>query len=827
MGVAAAASAAAVTLDAPGHAAREGDPVAMRDGEPGAAWSIVDWRDRAVDGAAGAFDDNGCAELPALPPGYYRIVGGNPARRDGLATLAVVAGGGARHDAAHTAIDAALSSISRRGAFPCPWNGGDTERTVADLLDLAGFTLVRDRLWWGEVQPKPGTEPRFSRPLGNAELLARRGARISGMFHDAPTWTHPSPKLPRDLDALHRFCAEAAAAFGDRAGDWEFWNEPDIHCAPEPVWEYAAALKTAYLGFKSSRPDLPVLNGALCLMPQRSRYLEVMLDNDAALYFDAFNHHWYAPPSTYPEFFSTIRSRLEEAGAADCPIWITEFGTELEGHAQAQSATERRKEHSPGQERVLAEFYPKAHIAFMMEGVERAFFFVFGVRNERGGSKDFGVLRRNGTAKPIFSAMATMNRQLGGKRLVGRMDAPPGIRAFLFEPDPGDADGADATGQTVVFWSESPMDTATGGQVVESSPDFAREWRLSFASGYALNSAGGAAPGPLRLFDTCGMEMPPPAAAPDGALVLAASRFPSYLTGLHGLRAVQPPHPIGDQDSLARQGDIDPSIVIRPILDRLDFSIGSNKTLASLDADTGRLAVEVWNFSDSAKTGTISATGCPIAGIPSDSFVIGPRGSGPVCFDCALEAGDAASGEYSAALRLSGNFNGREISRAAVPLFFAKRFLETCVRVPLAWRDPAKWTRNTSAPEFSASWDEREKAVRFDVAWKDTASNRWFYPILELALPEESLAGARRIVFEVRSEQDKVENDFVSQNVMLVFANGSAHYLQYEAPTTEWERRHVDLPADQDLSRVTAIRIGANPIGTRCSFWVRNIEVLK
>ena len=98
---------------------------------------------------------------------------------------------------------------------------------------------------------------------------------------------------------------------------------------------------------------------------------------------------------------------------------------------------------------------------------------------------------------------------------------------------------------------------------------------------------------------------------------------------------------------------------------------------------------------------------------------------------------------------------------------------------------------------------------------------------MELALPEESLAGARRIVFEVRSEQDKVENDFVSQNVMLVFANGSAHYLQYEAPTTEWERRHVDLPADQDLSRVTAIRIGANPIGTRCSFWVRNIEVLK
>lgn len=98
---------------------------------------------------------------------------------------------------------------------------------------------------------------------------------------------------------------------------------------------------------------------------------------------------------------------------------------------------------------------------------------------------------------------------------------------------------------------------------------------------------------------------------------------------------------------------------------------------------------------------------------------------------------------------------------------------------------------------------------------------------MRLALPEENLAGGRRIVFEVRSEQDKVENDFASQNVMLVFANGSAHYLRYEAPTSAWERRHVDLPTDVDLSAVAAIRVGANPRGRRCSFWVRNIEVLK
>ena len=89
--------------------------------------------------------------------------------------------------------------------------------------------------------------------------------------------------------------------------------------------------------------------------------------------------------------------------------------------------------HSPEQELVHAEFYPKAQIALMMEGVERAYFFVFAAFNERNGRKDWGVLRRDGTVKPVFAAIATTVRELGDARLLGALDAPKGIRAFLFE----------------------------------------------------------------------------------------------------------------------------------------------------------------------------------------------------------------------------------------------------------------------------------------------------------------------------------------------------------------------------------------------------------
>ena len=84
----------------------------------------------------------------------------------------------------------------------------------------------------------------------------------------------------------------------------------------------------------------------------------------------------------------------------------------------------------------------------------------------------------------------------------------------------------------------------------------------------------------------------------------------------------------------------------------------------------------------------------------------------------------------------------------------AKQFLASCERVPIACNDPKDWERNTSAQSFSATWDEAEKAMRFDVAWTKPA-DRWFYPVYKLKLPQESFAGAQLIEFEVKSAQPR------------------------------------------------------------------------
>ena len=804
-----------IIFDAPGHVAVEGAPVVARGGEPGATWRIADWRGREVEGAVGAFDKRGEATLPPLPAGYYRMAG---------TTLAVVspilpqpprgvAGSprrGAEGGASFFAADSAASYIAK-GAFDCPWNDGDAIRTIADLAQLAGIRHIRERMRWLDAQPAPDAPPDFSRCLAAADLFHERGIAISGCFHDCPGWAGILQKLPGDLAALYRFCRETADAFGDRMEDWEFWNEPDIHFAPEPVWDYAAALKAAYLGFKAARPDMPVLNGSLSREPS-SAYEKALFANDAALCFDTFNYHTYAALSQYPDIFARLRESLDAAGVGDRPVWITECGTNNEGPATEKSARPGFTAHSPGQELVVAEYGAKANISLQMEGMARNYLFILGAYSERGGRKDWGMIRRDGTAKPAFAALATQIRELGDATLLGRMDAPEGIRAYLYEQPDGS--------QTVAFWAESPLDNAaSSSDVIEAEPDCARDWVLDPAEPASAT---------LRLVDMCGTVS---AAAQDvsGALRLPATRFPSYATGLRGLRAGLRPASL----SLApARPEADLSVVLRVDLAPGEFEIGAQKTLAVAKGDAPHLRVQAWNLCDTANIGLVEAEGVALEGLPAEPFELAPFGSAE--FDCVLRP-DVAGADpvaHISTLVLRGRFNGLPSSRLSMSVLFEKPLLASCETEPIDWRDPARWQRNDSASSYSVAWDEAEQAIRFEVAWDDPRTDRWFYPLLPLELPRESFECAWRVAFDVKTAQDKVENDFNNNACHLMLVRGGKpesreDWLSYTPPTGSWERRYVELYTSPDLGEVEAIRLGANPLGMRLTFWIRDLVLLK
>ena len=121
---------------------------------------------------------------------------------------------------------------------------------------------------------------------------------------------------------------------------------------------------------------------------------------------------------------------------------------------------------------------------------------------------------------------------------------------------------------------------------------------------------------------------------------------------------------------------------------------------------------------------------------------------------------------------------------------------------------------------------------RFDASWADPTVSRWLYPVLVPSDPGASLAGAKAIEFEVKTAQDKVENDFRNQNVMLVRgeklrgSNPGDLYHAFPAPVENWERRSVTLP-DGAAAGASALRIGVNPLGSRCTLWIRNVGALR
>ena len=367
-----------VALDAPGHAAVEGATVTASGGKPGASWTLLDWRGRET-GVSGVFDADGRAVIPPMPAGYYAIAGkkqtdlltpngvrGEVSRVSGeqirvstkstarphgdvLATLAVVPLPETEVCSSDTffGVDTAQSWCAAPGAFDCPWNGGDTFRTVSDLLRLVGVPHVRERMSWSAVKATDDGKRDYGRYLRNAELLRERGISVIDVFHDTAPPVPKLRRLPADLNALFDFCANVGTDFGDGVEAWEFWNEEELDSnVPEPVWDYAAALKAAYLGFKAGRPGLTVLHGALsdgALHPGKA-YGRVLYDNDAAKFCDAFNYHTYSPLAQYPSLVAPIHRLQERHGVGDRAIWVTESGTYLDGPGEMEPHTHHKEE---------------------------------------------------------------------------------------------------------------------------------------------------------------------------------------------------------------------------------------------------------------------------------------------------------------------------------------------------------------------------------------------------------------------------------------------------------------------------------------------------
>lgn len=772
-------------------------------------WRLLDWKREKL--RIGEWPKGGQLSFEGLPQGYYfvqaRLVDAANTTNIPLreATFCVVPDPKDRvypFDAFY-GVDAALSWVSAPQHYACNWYGDNSYRACLDLIRLSGLPHVRERLSWCEVSDKPG-EYHWGKYLQNARFAGERGLKLSNMFHDSPKYAERMQKGPADMAALYRFCRDAGREFGDAVGDWEFWNEQNLQFWPEPVWDYMSAMKAAYLGFKSVNPKMIVLNGAPTGSPWDT-FGELMFENDLAKYSNVFNIHNYGAAVGYPKYFEKLHSFMRRSGIADRQVWITESSTTMEGFATEEGLMPGMKAQSYAQEMVLAELYAKNRVYMQMQGVSRDYFFAFGAYSEMDGARDWGVQRRDGSVKPVYSAISTVTEQLNDAKIEGEVAVGEGVRCYAFRKPDGS--------QTLAYWSVSPCDVSS------SAKDKVSERQLQVID---RDFSVPASTGTYLLSNWCGERSSVVSA--DGQLRLKASRYASFLQGVRGISVTTPAYPAGRIEEYRPADDEDLSVVIRIEFDKKDFVVSKN--MVSMAQDTGNVVLRIWNFSDVEKTGSLESKGCLIEGA-SDEIRL-PAGGIETKIAAALRFPDSVDAQVR--LDLTGKFNGKRTSRLVVPVGSDRAMLARS-RVFDVKTDVGFWKRNDSATEMKSSWDEKESAVRFDCVWRNPATDRWFYPVHTFGYGEETLDGASILEFEVKMETNKMENDVMAALCMLLDGK-SEHglHIEYPAPDITWERRRVnltDLNGNFLGNGCKAFRLGCNPLGTRMTYWVRNLRIIK
>jgi len=742
----------------------------------GAAWTVSDWRGERH--AEGRIVTKGTLEVKGLPPGYWTLaVDGE--RKLCFTTVIDPVTRRKVSESAYAA-DSAFSWMSIAYAYRDDFRVDFAEH-LARLLQAAGISQTRERFCWEDVQKEKDGPIDWGRYLRNERLLASKGIRTSWYNHNSPKFVGGkgggwgSQSRARDLVAVRDFCERVGRDFGSTLADFEYFNEPDLgHLA----WDVTAQYKAASVGFRAAKSGVPTTNFAMCLGVDFN-YDNLVFDNDMAKYIDIFNIHHYGNLDSYDAFDARIHAFLAKRGIGDYPILITESGCEAEGEATIPTDVDRCKALTPEQEMIVADFIPKAQIKRQFGGVWRNHFFVFASFHERGGRKDWGILRRDGTARPGLAAFAALTAELDGYRILGRAEAGPGVEAYLY--DRGDGQ------KTLAFWGK-------GGR------------------GVSVACAGSA-----RLVDWCGT--PRQIRPEDGFIALPVDEHVSYLTGELDVKIIQQATPAGTLRLHEPPEGEDLEVVIRVDFPKEEFDVVDGMTAVETKKDgEGRVTVEIWNLSDTAKKGRLHSKNGTLVGWPEDEIELPARGV--YAHEATLKPLVGKDGEAKWMLR--GVFGGKKTSCFAVPVRDFASGLKTLRKVTVAADDPANWKKNSSAP--NVTFKSEGDAIRIDHSWvtgeaTTKVCDRWAYN--QIRVPEAAQKGLKYVVFEIRSEQDKVENNFECANV-YTYGKNRGDRIVCNKPMKEWTTVHVAVPAKENAP-VAFIGLGGNPVGMKLTLWVRNV----
>ena len=683
------------------------------------------------------------------------------------------------------ALDAALSVLVREE---------DAEKAV-ELARRSGVKCIRDRTPnWAKTEKERGKID-FGAFERRAKLFAGKGIQILSVYHSVPAWSHtirPDNRMPDDLMALYEYSREVSSHFKGIFPALEFWNESD-YSGVDSVWDYAACLKTASLGYHAGNPGAQVLNGGFAIEAGDLPYHHVLMKNGAGYYFDVLALHSYGGISGYPLFLKKAFHFLNEHDCGGKPVWYTETGCRAEGKALAPFAN-HIKEHTPEQELLIAEFLVKQMISAQYCGVKRNFYFSLYPCNEEGGAKAWGLLRnRTLEVKAGFVAFATLISELGNAVPEGALkNPPPGIAGYAYRQPDGS--------RTLVVWQLSENDR----RLHEEGLTFADSTGIPFPIVGEEDTVSA-----INLFGT-----PLPAGE------MTVGRLPIYIRNAPVQEVIPPVRQTGTQQP---SPEVDRTVVFQLFLPKevgIVDEEGPWKSKPRQRADFRKeqpyeAKLRIYNFDNHEKTGSIRIAGAKWNTPASEEFTIPPMGQ---CEFPLQFQPEEARGE----IVINGSFDGKE----ATPLLMPYRMKRPGEGLPEPRLLSDSGWRAVSAGNLAIALRPEENSVEFHTWFADTVEDRWSYPQYSLS-SEETLDQAKEITFELALDSNRDDVRFML--ILAHFELGGRQDLSIPLPEKTGEFTQIRIPLDElrTPEKVTSLSLGGNlKSGNLLAYRIRNLRII-
>ncbi|WP_338788820.1 cellulase family glycosylhydrolase [Metabacillus sp. FJAT-53654] len=201
-----------------------------------------------------------------------------------------------------------------------------------DLIEDAGFKIVRKDLFWDNVEKERGKYD-FTKYDQLTNALIKEGIRPYYILAYSNTLYEANRSIvtKEGQEAFARYAEEATSRYKNKGIIWEIWNEPNIgFWEPKPNFnEYSSLVKKVSKVIKENDPSGVVVAPALSGLNEESlKWLEEIFKEGILDYIDAVSVHPYrvSNPETVGKDYQSLRELIDKYTNKEIAIISGEWG---------------------------------------------------------------------------------------------------------------------------------------------------------------------------------------------------------------------------------------------------------------------------------------------------------------------------------------------------------------------------------------------------------------------------------------------------------------------------------------------------------------------